>query len=89
MLWEFAGYVGQIAVIDGEWKAVQQGTNRRSREPDPWELYDLSTDPGETDDLSATHPDVLERLVTFWKAHRTAGINDPLTAYDGEEKELP
>ncbi|HEY2429922.1 MAG TPA: hypothetical protein VGI06_13380, partial [Acidimicrobiales bacterium] len=35
-------------------------------EEDRWELYRVATDPSECDDVAATHPDVLERLVARW-----------------------
>jgi arylsulfatase A-like enzyme len=38
------------------WKLVQNETSGTAR------LYDLSRDPGEDDDVSAEHPDVVERL---------------------------
>ena len=40
---------------------------------DHWELYDLTTDPSEATDLSATHPDVLTKLVALaTAAHQPA-----------------
>lgn len=44
------------AVRAGDWKLVQG-------KPDaPFELYNLATDIGESNDLSALHPDIVERL---------------------------
>lgn len=34
-----------------------------------WQLYDLSTDQGETADLALQHPDKLQSLVALWKQY--------------------
>jgi len=65
LYWEFGG---QLAVRMGDWKGllhrgqggdwdqvVEEGTGR-------WELYDLAEDVSEERDVSAAHPDVLERM---------------------------
>ncbi len=49
----------QTAVRMGDWKAYRRTPNSN------WELYDLSTDIGETTDLSAKHPDVLSQMKNF------------------------
>lgn len=56
--WEFSG---NHAVRDGKWKLVAE----KSRD---WELYDLSMDRSETQDLSATHPDQITRLAELYDA---------------------
>ena len=35
-----------------------------------WELYDLSRDRGECNDLAAEHPEKLRELVTLWEKQR-------------------
>jgi arylsulfatase A-like enzyme len=56
LYWEFYEQGGRQAVRMGDWKAIRQ----------PWggriELYDLKADLGETHDLAADHPDVVEKL---------------------------
>ncbi|XZE56913.1 sulfatase-like hydrolase/transferase [Planctomycetaceae bacterium SH139] len=57
LYWEFYEQGGRQAVRAGNWKAVRQ----------PWmtgptELYDLSNDIGEENNLADTHPEVVERL---------------------------
>ena len=50
----------KVAIRKGRWKAVRPGKSS------PLELYDLSEDVGETNDLAAKHPDVvaeMERLI--------------------------
>src|SRR5690606_10190479 len=47
---------------------------------DGWELYDLSTDPGETTDLSAERPDEVTRLTEAflqWRRELTSGRAGP------------
>jgi arylsulfatase A len=80
MIWEFHGYGGQIAVIDGPWKAVRQKV--KSKTPGPWELYNLDDDRGETTDLSRTHPEKLSRLVHAYETDRTPNPKAPLPLYD-------
>lgn len=52
----FWSYGAAKAIRQGNWKAVRNAKGK------PWELYDLSTDVGETRDLAAAHPEVLKRL---------------------------
>ena len=46
------------------WTAVRQGTWRAVKpvRATAWELYDLSRDPGETKDVAAANPAVVEKL---------------------------
>ena len=37
--------------------------------PNQWKLYNLSSDPGETTDVSKEHPAVLEELVAAWEQY--------------------
>lgn len=69
LYWEFVSK-GQprVAVRSGRWKADQYGLDR------PFELYDLDTDPGESRDIAAEHPDILERLEA---CAREAHVDDP------------
>src|SRR5439155_1512260 len=53
------------AVRMGSWKALRRGPKGA------WELYDLSRDVGETQDLAAKHPDVVEKLKAFAVAAHT------------------
>ena len=58
LYWEFHERGGSQAVRSGRWKAVRTGMHAGSVE-----LFDLDADPAETRDLSASHPDVVRRLV--------------------------
>jgi arylsulfatase A-like enzyme len=57
---------GRCAIRRGDWKALllppPDGPGR-------WQLYDLSRDPGETDDLAGAEPARLAGLVEDWNAY--------------------
>ncbi len=53
-------YGSGSAIRDGKWKLV------RSRST--WELYDMSVDRTETNDLAAKHPDRVEQMGKQWNA---------------------
>jgi len=49
------------AVRTGNWKLVAAGNDA------PWELYDLSEDRSESQDLAAEHPEIVKRLARLWQ----------------------
>ena len=51
------------AWIQGDWKLISRGGN-------PWELYDISTDPGETTDVIGRHSELARRLASGWERWR-------------------
>ena len=62
LYWELGG---QVAVRQGNWKAIRPGKNAA------WELYDLAEDVEEKHNLAAEHPQVLQRLIELAeKAHQ-------------------
>ena len=58
LFWE---HEGNRAVRSGNWKLV-------STYPNGWELYDMSADRVERNDLAASHPDLVRRLAAEWDA---------------------
>ena len=74
LFWE---HEGNRAVRDGKWKLV-------SKEHEPWELYDMSTDRSETKDLSPKHPDRVKELSAKWDAFAARANVLPLGAWHGK-----
>ena len=65
-------YDQRAYVRQGNWKLEQPFDER------DFALYDLAEDPGETNDLSATHPQKREELLQLWRAERSRlGITLP------------
>ncbi|MDA1265714.1 MAG: arylsulfatase [Planctomycetota bacterium] len=60
LYWDFPGYGGQLAVRAGRWKAVRRGLKQNADAA--LELYDLESDPAESKDVAAQHPQVAQRL---------------------------
>jgi arylsulfatase A-like enzyme len=58
IFWE---HEGNRAIRSGRWKLV-------SRYPEGWELYDMTADRVERNDLAGRHPDIVKRLATAWEA---------------------
>ncbi len=66
---------GQLAIRMGKWKGVKTGLKKDLHKT--WELYDLSTDPSETSNLAAQHPELLRQLdAIVKKEHRPAHIKE-------------
>lgn len=59
---------GQRAYLDGNWRLVTRHERGTPFEDDHWELYDLSKDPNELNDLSSANPAKVKELVAKWNA---------------------
>jgi arylsulfatase A-like enzyme len=59
-----------LALRQGPWKLVFTVNGKR-------ELYDLKSDLGETKDLAATHPEVVDRLAALMRKHIADGRSTP------------
>jgi arylsulfatase A len=82
LYWEFHEQGGKQAVRQGKWKAVKLEVFK-SDQP-ILELYDLSTDPGETKNLAAEFPEKLEELENLMNdSHR----QNPQFSFYRSEKE--
>lgn len=66
LYWEFheRGYTEQAARM-GDWKAVRHGPNQ------PLELYNLSRDLAENQDVAGQHPQIVEKLEAYLDDART------------------
>ncbi|KAK2871923.1 hypothetical protein FQN49_002700 [Arthroderma sp. PD_2] len=63
---------GRQAVRKGDWKAL---LIQKPYGPGKWQLYKLSADPGETNDLGALFPEKLAELVVEWdKYEKEVGV---------------
>jgi len=70
---------GNRAIIDGNWKLVSQG-NKEEPYAGDWELYDLSVDRGEQNNLITTHPKIVEELMLKWNKWANENQVFPLNA---------
>lgn len=63
---------GHISVRKGDWKLLwltsrpAEVTQPPTEGADQWGLYNLALDPGETNDLSAQHPERVAELLAVW-----------------------
>ena len=57
---------GSRALVAGSWKAVCRHIVDTGFDTEQWELYDLSVDASECDDLAAGHPAKLAELIELW-----------------------
>ena len=72
LFWE---HEGNRAVRIDDWKIVAKG--RHGQDQVQWELYDLSKDRSETQNLAKTHPEKLESMVKFWTEHAERTLVSP------------
>ncbi len=72
LYWEFHAGAGSQAIRMGRWKGIRTNVRKASSlEEAPIQLYDLGSDPNETTDVSAAHPEVVERVRSLMRSERT------------------
>jgi arylsulfatase A-like enzyme len=78
---------GRRAIRQGDWKALHLPAPYG---PGAWQLYDLSADPGETDDLAASNPDKLAELLGLWDRYveENGVILDPVSVFEIDQQTL-
>ena len=69
LIWHFPAYLEADRSVSGTWRTTPASALRRGPykvihffEDDRWEVYDLTSDVSETDDLSAVRPELTEQL---------------------------
>jgi arylsulfatase A len=80
MIWVFPEYGGQVAIQDAGWKLVRVGL--ATKNPGRWELYRLGDDPEESKDLSANHPEIVQRLARLLQTANARNDIFPVTIPD-------
>ena len=82
LYWEFYEAGGKRALRMGKWKAVRN--NLRDQPDAPMELYDITTDLEERNDVALANPTVVARARRYFQqAHRP----DPRWRYGGRRKQ--
>jgi arylsulfatase A-like enzyme len=85
----FFSMLGSRAVWHKGWKAVSVHTTTAGwhhLDADRWELYDTTSDPTESRDLAADHPEKLGELINHW--FYLAGLYKGLPVMDGTPVEV-
>lgn len=72
LYWEFPSYQGQQAVRMGKWKAVRKNIFKGNLEI---ELYDLSKDIKELNDVSKEHPTIVKQVEDIMKKEHVPATN--------------
>jgi arylsulfatase A-like enzyme len=75
LYWEFHTPNGEQAVHLGDWKGIRfnAGINADA----PIDLFNLANDVGETNNVAAKHPDVVQRIAGIMKAQLTPSETFP------------
>jgi arylsulfatase A len=76
----------QLARV-GDWKAVRTKLNpgpKQKLNAGPIELYDLATDPTESKDVAAEHPEVVKKLAALMAEQHVKSADFPMRALDGD-----
>jgi arylsulfatase A-like enzyme len=86
---EFPAYGGQQSVRVGHWKAIRQNllpagakAKAKGRAGPAFELYNLKTDPAETMNVAAQHPDVVAKLERIMREQHVNSPEFPFAALD-------
>jgi hypothetical protein len=57
------------ALRKGRWKILHVGQDAGGRKDGAWQLYDVVSDPGETQDLSEEYPNLMKTMLEEWEIY--------------------
>lgn len=77
MVWVYPEYTGQVAVRLGDFKVMRRGL--KTKKPGPWEVYDLSKDPQEKDNLATSRADLIKEAAAVLARETKENATFPLT----------
>jgi hypothetical protein len=68
----------------GKWKGIRQKMIRKGKNHDPLkiELYDLSKDESESEDLAQKHPDIVEKIRKMMEDQHVSSKEFPIAVID-------
>jgi len=69
LYWEFHERGGRQAIRKGDWKAVKYNVLKKPNAP--MQLFDLSTDMGEKNNIAAQHPEIVAQMKALFLEART------------------
>jgi len=72
LYWEFYEKGGRVAVVKDNWKAVRLNIIKNPNSP--IELYDLSGDIGETNNIAQRHKDIVEQMAAIMKREHVDAV---------------
>ncbi len=70
LYWIWNSRTNRWALRYEDWKIVNYGIDQ-PQQPEDWQLYNLSLDPSEESDVSANHPEILEKLHQMFLIQRS------------------
>ncbi|MEX0678590.1 MAG: arylsulfatase [Pirellulales bacterium] len=82
---EFPGYGGQQSLRMGDWKAVRQNLipkGKSAKGDRTIELYNLADDVGETRNVAAANPQIVEHMESIMRNEHTPSAEFPLKVLD-------
>ncbi len=83
LYWEFHEQGGKVGVRMGDWKAVKRDIDKNPQAET--ELYDLSKDPGEENNVASSNPEIVNRMEEIMKQEHVPSETFPF-AYETIQK---
>ncbi len=78
LYWEIGG---ATAIRQGSWRAV------RPKPSSKWELYDLATDPSESEDIAAAKPDIVAKLAALATSAHIPAVEGTFARTDRHQRD--